>query len=156
MNIAPPTIIDAPGEYETRKGERVLITSIGTRHPLRQYARLDCFGSYQDGTVDAWTHQGFIWRSQNCDNDIVKKIWQARFLVYSPLWVHHANRKITLNMLTVWPTFCRGILLSCGLEPQEADEFYNVLRFWISTLSTVSWQIRAGWMERTFWIHIKL
>ena len=75
MPTNPPTIIDGPGDYETRAGEKIKITSVGKfRHACKSYAKMDCVGTYPNGVSDRWTHQGFIWRNQNCDNDIVKKL----------------------------------------------------------------------------------
>jgi hypothetical protein len=85
MNITHPlpTIIDGIGEYETRAGERIKITSIGKfRHACRSYAKMDCIGTFPNGIQDRWNHMGFrtsgpSWVTgvpTESDHTIVKKI----------------------------------------------------------------------------------
>ena len=67
--ILLPTIITEPGDYITRKGERVTVytTAAQTVRPF------NCYGNYSDGTQEAWHRTGRLYFGQECDNDIVHK-----------------------------------------------------------------------------------
>ena len=63
-----PDIIDAPGEYLTRGGDRVMIDRASTRHDY------GCVGSYVAcGTADKWHKSGRILATSETRNDIVQK-----------------------------------------------------------------------------------
>lgn len=60
-------VITGPGEYVTRCGEVVSIDSADCRA-----AKLDCLGSYADGTRERWHRSGRIMASREMVNDIVR------------------------------------------------------------------------------------
>lgn len=63
-----PDIIDAPGEYLTRGGDRVMIDCASTRH------NYGCVGSYLVcGTAEKWHKSGRILATSETRNDIVCK-----------------------------------------------------------------------------------
>lgn len=63
-----PDIIDAPGEYLTRGGDRVMIDRASTRHDY------GCVGSYAAcGTADKWHKSGRILATSETRNDVVGK-----------------------------------------------------------------------------------
>lgn len=64
-----PVIIDEPGTYETRCGEKVEIFRIVSGVVFA------CQGGYaKDGTFDGWHKSGRLYYGIECDNDIVKKV----------------------------------------------------------------------------------
>lgn len=69
-----PYVIQGPGDYVTRCGERVSITSVdsGTHYsPRDSYS--SCRGTYSCGTVESWHPSGRLYTSRECQNDIVRK-----------------------------------------------------------------------------------
>lgn len=67
--VTRPDIVTEPGEYVTRKGERVVVTKVSTHHDF------DCFGSYVDcGTLERWHKSGRILATSETLNDIVRLI----------------------------------------------------------------------------------
>ncbi|WP_274644292.1 hypothetical protein [Pseudomonas serbica] len=61
-------IITAPGEYLTRRGERVVIDKVSSHHDF------NCFGSYVDcGTAERWHKTGRIRATSETLNDIVRR-----------------------------------------------------------------------------------
>jgi hypothetical protein len=60
-----PVVIDAPGQYRTRRGEVVTIGTVSTRHDW------GCRGLYPSGVPERWHKSGRIFAGQTCDNDIV-------------------------------------------------------------------------------------
>lgn len=61
-------IIAAPGEYLTRRGERVTIEQASTRQDF------GCIGRYADcGTLDRWHKSGRLFAGQLSANDIVMR-----------------------------------------------------------------------------------
>jgi len=61
-------IIDAPGEYVTRCGDRVTIEKESTRHDF------GCIGRYDDcGTQERWHKSGRLLAGQLSPNDIVSR-----------------------------------------------------------------------------------
>jgi predicted nucleic acid-binding protein len=63
-----PNIIDAPGEYLTRGGDRVMIDRASTRHDY------GCVGSYVGcGTAEKWHKSGRILATSQTRNDVVCK-----------------------------------------------------------------------------------
>jgi hypothetical protein len=63
-----PDIIDAPGEYLTRGGDRVMIDRASTRHDY------GCVGSYVAcGTAEKWHKSGRILATSETRNDVVGK-----------------------------------------------------------------------------------
>lgn len=61
-------IIDAPGEYLTRCGERVTIERESNRHDF------GCIGHYAAcGTPDRWHKSGRLYAGQQSPNDIVSR-----------------------------------------------------------------------------------
>jgi len=65
--VTMPTIIDAPGYYLTRGGERVLITKCTGAHSF------GCTGTYSNGTLEAWHKSGRLYFGMQTVNDIVAK-----------------------------------------------------------------------------------
>ena len=64
--ILLPAIIDAPGEYITRRGERVDLDSVSARH------RFACAGRYRgSGIIEHWHKSGRLLVSRETANDIV-------------------------------------------------------------------------------------
>lgn len=62
-----PRFIDAPGDYLTRAGERVTITSVG------RFATFDCRGAYSCGTPEGWNVTGRLYFGAESQNDIISK-----------------------------------------------------------------------------------
>ncbi len=63
-----PVIINEPGEYLTRGGDRVTIDRASTRHEF------GCVGSYVAcGTAEKWHMSGRILATSQTQNDIVRK-----------------------------------------------------------------------------------
>lgn len=64
--ISRPTIVDMPGEYLTRAGERVVIETVTTK--LAGF----CSGHYSDsGITEQWHKTGRILATSETPNDIV-------------------------------------------------------------------------------------
>lgn len=64
-----PTIIEGPGDYLTRGGERVTIERTSARHDL------NCVGHYTEcGTAERWHKTGRIMATSETRNDIVKRL----------------------------------------------------------------------------------
>lgn len=64
-----PVIIDSPGWYETRRGERVHMRS-STNSPTS----MGCIGRYEGGPCDGWHRSGRLYCTAESQNDIVRKI----------------------------------------------------------------------------------
>lgn len=63
-----PEIVDGPGEYLTRCGDRVTIDRASTRHDF------GCVGSYAlCGTAERWHKTGRIFATSETRNDIVQR-----------------------------------------------------------------------------------
>lgn len=63
-----PVVIDGPGDYLTRGGERVAISHASTRHDFQ------CTGSYSTcGTNDGWHKSGRLFAGPESRNDIVAR-----------------------------------------------------------------------------------
>jgi len=66
--IFPETIINSPGEYLTRGGERVAIYQASSRHDF------GCSGRYADcNTQDYWHKSGRIFAGSLSKNDIIAR-----------------------------------------------------------------------------------
>lgn len=66
--IFQEVIIDGPGEYLTRGGERVTIDHASTHH------NFGCIGRYADcGTQDHWSKSGRLFAGTLSQNDIVAR-----------------------------------------------------------------------------------
>jgi hypothetical protein len=66
--VTLPDIVTVPGEYFTRKGERVVVTKVSTHHDL------NCVGAYVDcGTAERWHKSGRIRATSETLNDIVRR-----------------------------------------------------------------------------------
>ncbi|WP_338924705.1 hypothetical protein V0M98_34365 (plasmid) [Pseudomonas silesiensis] len=66
--VTRPDIVTAPGEYFTRKGERVVVTKVSTHHDF------GCVGAYVDcGTRESWHKSGRIRATSETLNDIVRR-----------------------------------------------------------------------------------
>lgn len=67
-----PVVIDAPGMYLSREGQRVRIETVSTKHDF------GCIGHYPFrgvGTLkDAWHKSGRLYFGMECRNDIVAKV----------------------------------------------------------------------------------
>lgn len=63
-------IINEPGFYETRAGEKVEIFGILA-------TTFGCVGTYLEADIkDSWHKSGRLYFGQECENDIVRKIEQ--------------------------------------------------------------------------------
>lgn len=65
-----PTVIDAPGEYLTRKGETVKITTVS---PAREGYCFSCDGWFSDGIKDYWHPSGRHSGISLSNHDIISK-----------------------------------------------------------------------------------
>lgn len=66
--ITKPIIVDGPGDYLTRCGERVSISSVSTKHDF------GCRGQYLAcGTAERWHKSGRIMATSETANDIVSR-----------------------------------------------------------------------------------
>lgn len=63
-----PIIITAPGEYLTRRGERVTIKLATNAHAFK------CHGQYASGQHDSWHRSGRLFATLESANDIVSAI----------------------------------------------------------------------------------
>lgn len=67
--ITLPIVIDGPGEFLTRCGERVKVVTTSTGHDLGNR------GSYADcGIEESWHRSGRISASRETPNDIVARV----------------------------------------------------------------------------------
>jgi hypothetical protein len=66
--VTLPDVIVSPGEYVTRSGEHVTITSVSTNHDF------NCRGVYNNGITERWHKSGRIFFGQECQNDIVSPV----------------------------------------------------------------------------------
>jgi len=65
--VTLPVLIDAPGDYLTRSGERVTIRRPSWRNEF------GCIGQYANGTAESWHRSGRLFAGQQSDNDITAK-----------------------------------------------------------------------------------
>lgn len=65
--VVLPVVVDAPGEYLTRGGERVRVTEVSTKPAFA------CRGEYPNGTRDAWHRSGRLYFGTLSLNDLVAK-----------------------------------------------------------------------------------
>lgn len=65
--VVMPTLIDAPGAYITRCGERVEVKVASPR------SKFECAGFYANGVRESWHRSGRLYFGQECANDIVSK-----------------------------------------------------------------------------------
>lgn len=65
--VVLPVIIDGPGPYVTRCGERVEITQSSTRHDF------GCIGTYNCDTRERWHKSGRLFSGKETINDVVAK-----------------------------------------------------------------------------------
>lgn len=63
-----PVIINEPGEYITRSGDKVTVETASTRHDL------GCVGNYTAcGTKEKWHNTGRTHATRETGNDIVRR-----------------------------------------------------------------------------------
>lgn len=62
-----PVLVERPGLYLTRGGDRVRVTAVVGPGVFTAWAR----GEYEDGTPEAWRTSGRIFRGIESPNDIV-------------------------------------------------------------------------------------
>ena len=63
--VTLPVIITKTGDYLTRKGERVTIVKVSTKHDF------GCLGHYSTGQDEGWHKSGRLFAGRTSDNDIV-------------------------------------------------------------------------------------
>lgn len=70
--VTLPDVITEPGFYETRRGNRVIVTHTSTKHDF------GCVGQYLDESCtwvkDRWHKSGRLYAGVLSDNDIVRKV----------------------------------------------------------------------------------
>ena len=66
--VTLPVVIDAPGAYLTRGGERVEIFHVVSRHAFA------CRGRYSCGVNDQWHPSGRLYFGTLSNNDVVSKV----------------------------------------------------------------------------------
>lgn len=65
--IPLPVIIDEPGAYVARKGERVTVSLASAEHAF------SCHGNYSGGVYETWHKSGRLHASTETENDIIRK-----------------------------------------------------------------------------------
>lgn len=72
IHIAPllfkRIVIKEIGQYKTRCGEIVQITTVTSKH------NFGCIGTYANGIVDGWHRSGRLYVNIESDNDIISKV----------------------------------------------------------------------------------
>lgn len=64
-----PAIVNEPGEYLTRGGERVMVERVSARHDF------NCVGQYASSSIaERWHKTGRIMATSETANDIVKRL----------------------------------------------------------------------------------
>lgn len=64
--VLAPIVIVTPGEYVTRCGETVSVSTTSSRHDF------GCVGHYQNGVRERWHRSGRIFAGMETANDIVR------------------------------------------------------------------------------------
>lgn len=65
--FSKPVLVDAPGEYVTRSGEKVTVQKVSTAH------NFGCRGTYANGAHERWHKSGCLFSSWPSPHDLVSR-----------------------------------------------------------------------------------